>query len=337
VRVGGQALVPSQSLFRTGLTVGPRNRSLALEFAALAFSDPESRRYSYRLQGFDTEWLETPTSRRLAFYTNLPSGDYTLQLRSAGADGHWTSPVDIPVHVQPAWYEYWTVRALALGLLLLLMVGLVQMRTLVLRRRQRELESLVADRTAQLLRSQEYLERMAYHDALTGLPNRRMFNDHLHRSISAYQRSLADFTLLLIDLDGFKRINDSYGHDAGDAALVEVARRLRALIRDTDLAARLGGDEFGVVLTDAGDLHAVDSACSRILKRLGEPMDLAGQLIVIGASIGVAAASQQHTTPDELYKAADTALYGAKHAGRNTWRWNDSSPAPPGGEFSVAS
>jgi diguanylate cyclase (GGDEF)-like protein len=326
LRVGGQALVPSPSLLSTGLQIGPSNRSLALEFAALDFSDPDSRRYSYRLQGFDADWLETPASRRLAFYTNLPSGNYTLQLRTAAADGRWSQPVDIPVLVQPAWYEYWAVRTIAAGLLLSLMIGLVQVRTLVLRRRQSELESIVAERTAQLRRSQEFLERMAYHDALTGLPNRRMFNEHLHRAISAYRRNLGGYCLLLIDLDGFKKINDSFGHDAGDAVLVEIGRRLRSLIRDTDLAARLGGDEFGAVLAQPGDTYAVDSACSRILQQLREPIDLAGQVIVVGASIGVAEVLGGHATPDALYKAADTALYEAKHAGRNTWRW-DGDPA----------
>jgi diguanylate cyclase (GGDEF)-like protein len=327
LRVGGRSLAPSQSRLSSGLTVGSQDRSLAIEFAALDFTDPELRRYTYRLQGFDKAWLETPTSRRVASYTNLPPGDYILQLRSAAAGNEWSTPLDVAVHVQPAWYEYRTARALAVLIGLLLIVGLVQMRTKFLRSRQRELESIVAERTAQLQRNQEYLESMAYTDVLTGLPNRRMFDDDLRRFISGCERGQGEFALLLIDLDGFKNINDTVGHGAGDAVLVEVAARLRTLIRETDLAARLGGDEFGLVLAQPRDMSAVDSACARIIKKLNEPIGLADRIVVIGASIGVAKVPGERTTPDELYKAADVALYEAKRAGRNTWRWDKSSAA----------
>jgi diguanylate cyclase (GGDEF)-like protein len=327
VRVGAHRLASSQSLLSSGLTVGSEDRSFAIEFAALDFTDPDQRRYAYRLQGFDKDWLETPTSRRVASYTNLPPGDYILQLRSAAAGSGWSTPFDLAVHVQPAWYEYGAARAFAAITALLLIVGLVQARTTLLVRRQRELESIVADRTAQLQRNQENLERMAYLDVLTGLPNRRVFNDDLRRFISGCQRGQGDFALLLIDLDGFKGINDSVGHDAGDAVLVEVAGRLRKLIRETDLVARLGGDEFGVVLAQPRDMSAVDSTCARIIKNLSEPIGLAERIVAIGASIGVAKASGDCTTPDEIYKAADVALFEAKKDGRNTWRWDESSAA----------
>jgi diguanylate cyclase (GGDEF)-like protein len=326
VLVGGRNLAPSQSLLSSGLTVGPQDRSLEIEFAALDFTDPDLRRYSYRLQGFNKDWLQTPTSRRVASYTNLPPGDYVLQLRSAASGSGWSTPLDVAVHVQPAWYEYGVARALAAVIVLLLIVGFVQMRTTLLRRRQIELESIVAERTSQLQLNQENLKSMAYLDVLTGLPNRRAFNDDLRRFIAECGRGQADFALLLIDLDGFKAINDSVGHGAGDAVLVEVAVRLRTLLRETDLAARLGGDEFCVILANPRDRAAVDSACARIIKNLGDPIVLADRTVVIGASIGVATVPHGRvTTPDELHKSADMALYEAKRGGRNTWRWDNSS------------
>jgi diguanylate cyclase (GGDEF)-like protein len=327
VRIGAHGLASSQSLLSSGLTVGSQDRSFAIEFAALDFTDPDQRRYAYRLQGFDKDWLETPTSRRVASYTNLPPGDYILQLRSAAAGNDWSTPFDVAVHVQPAWYEYAAARALAAIIAVLLIVGLVQVRTTLLVRRQRELESIVADRTAQLQRNQENLERMAYIDVLTGLPNRRVFNDDLRRFISGCSRGQGDFALLLIDLDGFKSINDTVGHDVGDAVLVEVAGRLRRLTRETDLVARLGGDEFGLVLAQPRNMSAVDTTCARIIKNLSEPIGLGDRIVVIGASIGVAKASGDLITPDEIYKAADVALFEAKNAGRNTWRWDETSAA----------
>ena len=95
--------------------------------------------------------------------------------------------------------------------------------------------------------------------------------------------------------------------------------------RETDLVARLGGDEFGLVLAQPRDMSAVDSTCARIIKSLNEPIDLADRVVVIGASIGVAKVCGDRATPDEIYKAADVAMYEAKKAGRNTWRWDESS------------
>jgi diguanylate cyclase (GGDEF)-like protein len=327
VRIGGRSAPALRSSPGAVLAVGPNDRSLAVDFAALDFVDPELRRYSYRLAGFDGEWVETPASRRVAVYTNLPPGDYTLELRSAAPGEPWSKPLDIPVHVQPAWYEYRTVRALATLLALALVAALVQLRTRYLRQRQAELEAIVAERTLELRRNQEYLESMAYVDVLTGLPNRRVFNENLRRLIAGCERGQGDFVLLLIDLDGFKAVNDTDGHDVGDAVLVEVAARLRTLIRETDLATRLGGDEFGLVLAQPQDKAAVDSVCARIVRRLGEPIALADHTTTVGASIGVAKVSGGHATPDQLFKAADLAMYEAKRAGRNTWRWDRNSAA----------
>jgi diguanylate cyclase (GGDEF)-like protein len=322
LRVGGQSVAPSLALRATGIRIGAGTRSLEVGFAVPDFTDAERRRYGYRLVGFDSKWTETTASRRVATYTNLPPGDYSLQLRSAAPGTAWSAPLVVPVHVTPAWFEYPAARVLAALLVLLLVAALVQVRTQILRRRQRELEDIVAQRTAELQRQQAILERMAYLDPLTGLQNRRSFNDDLHRLIAGAERGHGDIALLSIDLDGFKSINDSFGHDAGDAVLAEVAVRLRSLVRATDLVARLGGDEFGVILAQPRDVAAVEATCARIIEGLRAPILLREHSVVTGASIGVATTNEAHTTPELLCKAADIALYQAKRAGRNTWRWS---------------
>jgi diguanylate cyclase (GGDEF)-like protein len=303
------------------LEISPRNRDLSVEFAALDYSAPERNRYAYRLQGFDTDWIATNTTRRLASYTNLPPGNYTLQLRGSNRDGEWSQPLQIPVLV--VWF-----RVMFALLALALVIALMQIRTAYLRRLQRELEALVAERTAELeLRSEQLrdskrlLEEIAYNDPLTGLPNRRLFEDELRHRVALARRDGGYFTLLLIDLDGFKKFNDTLGHAAGDALLMAMALRLNGAVREADRVARMGGDEFAVVLTQTRELAAVELVCRRIMSSLSEPVSFNGATMQVTASIGSVQCPTQGTAADELYKAADIALYDAKHRGRNTWCW----------------
>jgi len=258
VRVGGRILAPSQVSLALGADSRIQDRSLAIEFAALDFTDPELQRYGYRLQGFDKDWLETPTSRRVASYTNLPPGDYILHLRSAAPGSGWSTPLDVAVRVQPAWYELWLGaraggdhRVIADRRFRANAHGAVAPSPEGTRKHRRGTHCAIAAQS-------ESLKSMAYLDVLTGLPNRRAFDDGLRRFIAECERGHGDFAMLVIDLDGFKAINDTVGHGAGDAVLVEVAARLRTLIRETDLASRLGGDEFCVILAQPRDTAAVD-------------------------------------------------------------------------------
>ena len=315
------------------LELDARRRHLQVEFAALDYSAPEALHYAYRLLGFDHDWIATDPTRRLASYTNLPPGDYTLELRGSNRQGLWSLPLQWPVRVLPAWYETNWFRGALSVLLLLAVIGVVQGRTLVLQRRQLVLQELVAQRTAELeLRSAELresqrrLEQMAYYDGLTGLPNRRLFGDDLKRLRALAQRG-EPFTLLLIDLDRFKEINDSHGHDAGDALLLASAQRLAAAVREIDRVARLGGDEFAVLLARSGDRAAVDAVCARIADSLRQPVIHRGGSLRTTASIGVAACHGE-CDADELYKAADVALYEAKRGGRDGWRWAGHTPTP---------
>jgi diguanylate cyclase (GGDEF)-like protein len=320
LRVGGKP-VPAGG----AITIQPDANSLAVEFSALDYSAPERNRYAYRLDGFDEGWVETDALHRLAAYTNLPPGDYVLRLRGSNRDGVWTEGgPELPISVRPAWFQTLWCRLAEAIAALLLVAAIIQRRTAYLRRREQELERLVRARTAELRDSQKLLERLAYADALTGLPNRRMFAEDCRKMLASAGRGGGAFALLLIDLDGFKNINDTLGHDAGDALLIEVGARLRTVVRAIDTVARLGGDEFAILLAqDPGP--GIDIVCQRIAESLRQPVTLKGRRMTIGTSIGIARFPQDGKMQDRLYASADLALYAAKRAGRNTWRTYDAA------------
>ncbi|MFL6624929.1 MAG: diguanylate cyclase domain-containing protein [Vitreoscilla sp.] len=303
------------------LVIEPDRRSLLVEFAALDFIAPQARRYEYRMRGVDRGWVESDAARRIAAYTNLPPGDHLLELRTAVPGGAWSEPVSLPVHVAPRWHETWWARAVLTLVAFGFLAGAVRARLALLRRRQRVLEGLVAERTRQLQDSQKQLEQIAYSDSLTGLANRRMFSEDLRRGFAHAARGGPAFALLLLDLDRFKQVNDTMGHDAGDAVLIAVARSLIESVREVDRVARLGGDEFAVLLSDVVGSEGLSIVCERILESVNRPMVHAQRTLRIGASIGAACAPSGASTPDALYKAADLALYEAKAAGRGCWRF----------------
>ncbi|MCW6513262.1 GGDEF domain-containing protein, partial [Lichenifustis flavocetrariae] len=154
------------------------------------------------------------------------------------------------------------------------------------------------------------------HDALTGLANRVLFHDKL----SKVQQRGRPFALMCLDLDGFKQVNDSFGHPAGDELLRKVAHRLVDCVRPTDIVARLGGDEFAVIYADIDQEHSPEDTALRIIRRIAAPFEIGFQHVSIGVSIGVAVTVGSAIEPDLLLKQADQALYRAKGAGRGTYR-----------------
>jgi diguanylate cyclase (GGDEF)-like protein/PAS domain S-box-containing protein len=174
---------------------------------------------------------------------------------------------------------------------------------------------------------------LAEHDALTGLKSRAFFHKALHQYVERARSTHSAVTLIFIDLDRFKQVNDNHGHEAGDRVLAECARRLQALVhRSADLVARLGGDEFTVVLDgiSADELQAQDMA-RRIVRALIEPMELTPELhVCIGASVGVAGFPQHAGDSEELLRAADRAMYEVKRLGKSAWRLAESPQALAG-------
>lgn len=190
-----------------------------------------------------------------------------------------------------------------------------------LRKLNQELERRVEDRTAKLRQSQAQLEKAAFHDLLTGLPNRRFFEDRFAAARASAERNGSKFTFLLIDLDRFKQVNDTLGHDAGDTLLVQTAQRLSRSVREYDFVARLGGDEFCVLLPETSDPAAIEDICARIVANLNDRIIFDDKTITTSPSIGIACLPADGAQWHDLYKSADVALYRAKQAGRNRWAW----------------
>jgi len=310
------------------LIITPDANSISVEFSALDYSAPERNLYSYRLEGFDRNWINTDYTRRLASYTNLPPGLYTLQIRGSNRNGVWAEKsLSIPVRVLPAWYQTWLFRiAIALAAILLVVV-LVQARTARLSKAKLDLEALIALRTQELSKSTEQLrqskiqlEEIAFLDALTGLPNRRLFTERFENFKASATRGNKTFALLLIDLDRFKYINDTYGHDAGDAVLLKTTERLIQATRAVDVVARLGGDEFAILLDSSEPEMSIRKVCERIMDSCMAPIVFGNQQFIVTMSIGAAIYGAHGSFQAELYKSADMALYEAKGGGRNTWR-----------------
>ncbi len=188
------------------------------------------------------------------------------------------------------------------------------------RRGQGEMLTAFAQQVSLALTDARALDalREAHHDAITGLPNRRLFLERLEQTRRAALASGQKLTVLFIDLDNFKAVNDTLGHRAGDELLAEVAQRITACIRADDTAARLGGDEFSVLLDRAG-LDVGKRLAGRIIDSLTEPLTISGREVLVSASVGIASLTPAHEDAGALLSDADVAMYCAKRSGRGRW------------------
>ncbi len=186
---------------------------------------------------------------------------------------------------------------------------------------------------------EEQLLHAALHDSLTGLPNRRLLLEKLGQALARSGRDGRDVAVLFLDLDHVKRVNDSLGHDAGDALLAAVARNLAEAIRDTDSVARLGGDEFVVVCEEVHGEEEVNILAGRVLDAISTPVTISGHKVVVTASLGVVTPESASVDPRDLLRHADAAMYHAKRTGRSRWSRGgvEQDGAEPGEQLSVES
>jgi diguanylate cyclase (GGDEF)-like protein len=223
-------------------------------------------------------------------------------------DQKWTIVFTPGESLEAAAWNWHSIMPLVVGLT---MTTMVVAYLLVSLRRTRQLERL----TDELQRNTEKISYMARHDTLTELPNRALFQERLDDAVARLRRG-TPFSLLCLDLDHFKAVNDGLGHGAGDELLRQVSQRLQSCVRDIDTIARLGGDEFAVILSDSASAEDAERIASRMVECVGAAYELNGNCVSIGLSVGIVLAPIHVNAAETLLSRADQALYAAKAAGR---------------------
>lgn len=324
----------------------PGGRRLSISYAGLSYLLPERIRYRTRLLGLEDRWIERGTRRNVEFI-GLPPGEYVLEIAAAHPGGEWTAQVARwAFRIEPRWWQRSDARAgFALVFLVALwgvyrwllrryrthnqrLAELVDERTRDLKAQAEQLRAVDRDRTQLLERLREQAAaygRQAREDVLTGLPNRRRFDEVLRRDIAVAQRGGYPLCLALIDLDHFKRINDTYSHGVGDAVLREAAALMTADCRAADLLARLGGEEFALLLpnTTLGEAVAICGRLQETFRAHGAWAHIAELRVTF--SVGIAEC-RFDDTPARLLERADAAMYRAKNQGRNIICFDENPP-----------
>ena len=309
--------------FAHGVTVGPGGGDLEVEFTSPDFVAPERLRFRYRLHGSDADWVDAG-DRRQAFYTKLPPGPYLFEVQAADQIHGWsTATARLDIALTPHFWQTNWFRALCVLVLLCAGAAVYWIRIRYLVEQNRVLEDRVQLRTVELqqaLKAAEdagrALQDQATRDGLTGLWNRRSIFDMLAKELKRAHRSHVGISVLMADLDRFKQINDTNGHQAGDCVLREVAERIMALTRSYDFVGRYGGEEFVIVLPECSLEDGIRRAEEFRAAIAGSPIPTSAGPMQVTCSFGVAE-NFPNATPEELINKADEAMYCAKRAGRN--------------------
>lgn len=309
-----------------------RDRQLTVQVSVPLYHRREDVRLQWQMVGLESE-PSTWTDRTSRDFTTLPARDYILRVWARDGFGQISTPLDIPIRVKPAiWATWWALTLAVLGLGGLIHLVL-RLRTRWLAERARRLEALVEIRTTELELANEALRRQSLSDPLTGLGNRRFLEITILENLARYHRHHLEspgehthaFTLLLVDLDHFKQVNDTHGHQAGDLVIQQTAQVLRETVREVDRVVRWGGEEFLVLASEVetGEgphlAERIRAAIAAHPFEIGLPMPL-----TMRASVGFAAFPLHPQQPDALrweqvLSLADQCLYFVKANGRDGW------------------
>jgi diguanylate cyclase (GGDEF)-like protein len=316
-----------------------RERAVTFAFSPATFLQEGRARTQVRLVGFEDEWRDTEVFQ--ARYTGLPAGSYRFEVRTRSPHGDLGPAASQTFKVLPPWWKTWWAYALYGGTASGVIFLAFRWRTRIILQRMVELESLVHERTwnledanKALSVANQALEEASMVDPLTGLKNRRFLGLSLPEELARVQRahhqrgidaSQQDLAFLLVDLDHFKAVNDTYGHAAGDAVLRQTAAILRAACRDADSVVRWGGEEF-LIVAKATDRNQVEAIARKIRDGMrAHTFDLgSGQTLAKTCSVGFSAFPVLPHDPqafgwEDAVELADQSLYAAKKSGRDGW------------------
>jgi diguanylate cyclase (GGDEF)-like protein len=329
-----------------GIGISHRDGLISFEFAALDYAAPSLNRYMYKLEGADNEWHDLGVNRRVSF-ADLDDGHYVLHVKAASSDGVWNDEgMSLPIDIAPAHWDTWWAY---LGYVFTFAALVVSLWSFHQRRIRNEeaysqlLEEEVCRRTEELARRNNKLRRMnqelqesSLSDPLTGLRNRRFVFEEISRDLEVVRRKYreerrglktehaADMVFMMIDLDNFKPINDTYGHAAGDAILIDVRNILLGACRNSDYVIRWGGDEFVVIARQAhpGEAEKLAERIRRAISQRNFRLE-DGQIVRTTCSIGFAAyplyrGQASAGTLEQVINMADNLMYEAKQS-RNAW------------------
>ncbi|MGP8251319.1 MAG: diguanylate cyclase domain-containing protein [Terracidiphilus sp.] len=299
---------------------GASANSLSVQYSALnSTAGPNNVDFRYRMLGESSDWTET-TRRELEF-VHLAPGQYQLQVEAGDGLGNWSGRVAAyDFTIREPWYKAWWFLLLCFIVPTLIIFGFLRLRVARIHARELELVRLVEEKTADLKRANEELTRLSATDALTGLANRRCFDQTLEKECARIHRSDSPLSLVLFDVDHFKALNDSLGHQRGDVCLALLAGEMNRIARRAiDVVARFGGEEFAMILpnTSLEGARRIAEMVRRAVMDLNLPHPASPGPSYLTISAGVATSTGGQDTPQKLVAAADRALYTAKRQGRN--------------------
>ena len=302
------------------IELGPQDLVFSVSFSAMSFSSPENSQFTYRLEGFDVDWITTTAKNRIATYTNLDPGTYRLVVKGTNSDGVWSDKqATLLVVVNPPWFLTGWAQLFWAVLIIWLFVTVYKWRTDTFKQRSHELQQIVEARTRELEVSNQKLQRLSMIDELTGLRNRRDFRQRAKVELERHKRNSNPFSILMLDIDYFKQINDEQGHACGDQVLIECAQKLQSIIRESDLLARWGGEEFIILAVDTVLEDAVVLA-EKIRKEIQRhSVNFEEHVVKVSFTIGVAQIMHGQSL-DECINTADKRMYAGKVRGKNQTR-----------------
>jgi diguanylate cyclase (GGDEF)-like protein len=311
VRIGERTLErPSE------FEVGPGQGPLAFVLAAPSFASESATRIRYRLVGLSESWSLSEPGQVEINFGGLGPGRYSFEALAVTGDGRVSdAPATVAVRVPPRWYYSPAFIAAAVVLAALAVATVVKLRERNLHARRVRLEAQVAARTEELRHANARLAELAVRDDLTGLPNRRAVLERLRESMSSSRRHKRELAVAMIDVDGFKRINDVYGHEVGDVVLQRIGAAMRQGQRQEDTLGRYGGDEFLAVMPGCNESAAVQVAARLRQAVAGVELPEAGigaGASTLSISVGIAVFDDSVADERELVKRADDLLYRAK-------------------------